>query len=160
MRLMHATQCQQLLPILLKIDTEYRLYLNEAASINYSEFNYTGNMAVGVRRAIEYLRQAPHIPTAIPLRIHVRPLLVEGCIAYTPAVVEILLDSEQTPTEAAHTLWHELVHLLLILGGRTDHDEEQVDKIAARLAQACPEVLTLCGLTNKFTGKQTETNSL
>ena len=53
-----------------------------------------------------------------------------------------------------------LVHLLLILGGRTDHDEEQVDKIAARLAQACPEVLTLCGLTNKFTGKQTETNSL
>lgn len=86
-----------------------------------------------------------------PFQIEVRPLLVCAMLCTGPKGITVLMADNLTRTEAAHTVWHEMVHLLLRAGGgKTQHDEEHVEAIAERLAAACPEVLELCGIENKF----------
>lgn len=84
-----------------------------------------------------------------PLRFEVRPLLVPGMIARGPHSIAILLADNLTRDEAAVTIWHEVVHMLKMAGGDTDHDEAKVEAAAKKLAACCPEVVTFCGLDSK-----------
>lgn len=85
-----------------------------------------------------------------PIRIEVRPLLTCGGVGSGPGSVFVLLADDLTKDEATQTLWHEFVHIFKRIGGSTDHDEAEVEVIAKRLAAACPEILTLCGVADKF----------
>lgn len=75
-------------------------------------------------------------PVQLP-RIQFRPLLIHGCIASVAGATWVLIDSEQSEAEQVATLWHETLHLLGL------RDEDQVEAMAQRLAQACPEILEL-----------------
>ena len=88
----------------------------------------------------------------IPLRIEVRPLLTYGGIGWSEKEIFIYLADDLAGSQAAHALWHEIVHLLMSAGGHEDHDEVKIDALADRLAAACPEVLELCGVDKKFSG--------
>lgn len=85
-----------------------------------------------------------------PLRVEVRPLLTSGGCGSGPGSIFILLADDLTKAEAAKTLWHEVVHILKRAGGDLNHDEDQVDAAAEKLAAACPEVLAWCGVEEKF----------
>ena len=85
-----------------------------------------------------------------PLRIEVRPLLSSGGMGYGPSSIFILLADDLNRDEATVTLWHEIVHILKKVGGHPVHDEGEVDAIAKKLALACPEILELCGVADKF----------
>lgn len=85
-----------------------------------------------------------------PFRIEVRPLLTCGGLGYGPGSIFVLLSDTLYRHEANETLWHEFVHLFLRIGGKTEHDEDYVDSVAKRLAAACPELLALCGIEDKF----------
>jgi hypothetical protein len=70
------------------------------------------------------------------MRVLFRPLLVSGMLAYTDSRGEaIIIDSEQEPAEQIIALWHETLHLLGL------KNEDQVEAMAQRLANACPEIL-------------------
>jgi hypothetical protein len=70
----------------------------------------------------------------IPLRV--RPLLVQGMLAYDERGPLILINSEENdPMEQVRTLWHEVLHLI----GMTD--EFLCDEYAMRLADAAPDIL-------------------
>jgi len=84
------------------------------------------------------------------MRIEVRPLLSSGGAGYGPSSIFILLADDLTRAEATVTLWHEWVHIFKKVGGAPAHDEAEVDAIAQRLAAACPEILELCGVADKF----------
>lgn len=64
-----------------------------------------------------------------------RPLLVSGLIGDSDAGICILIDSEQPERQQVVALWHETLHMLGL------EDEEQVEAMAKRLAEACPEIL-------------------
>lgn len=85
-----------------------------------------------------------------PLRIEVRPLLTSGGCGSGPATIFIYLADDQNAAEAAKTLWHEIVHVLMMAGGHTVQDEETVERTAQKLAEVCPEVLSLCGVSEYF----------
>lgn len=85
-----------------------------------------------------------------PIRIEVRPLLTFGGTGHGPGSVFVLLADDLTKDEATQTLWHEFVHIFKRIGGATEQDEAEVEAIAKRLAVACPEILTLCGVADKF----------
>lgn len=90
-------------------------------------------------------------PTPYPLRIEVRPLLVPGMMGGGPRSIFIFLCKGLAREEAILTLWHEIVHVLLMAGGQPQpHDEAGVERLAAKLAAACPEVLALCGVDSHF----------
>jgi len=81
-----------------------------------------------------------------PLRVQRRPLLGQGMLATaTGGRVLLLIDSESDAKEQARSIYHELLHLLLLGVGKTQHDEEAIEAIAVKLADAAPEVLALCG---------------
>ncbi len=93
-----------------------------------------------------------------PLRIEARPLLTCGVSGSGPTTIFILVGSGQSRAEAAITLWHEVVHILMAAGGHappTTSDElsaleSRVESAAVRLAAACPEVVEFCGLEASF----------
>jgi hypothetical protein len=85
-----------------------------------------------------------------PLRIKVRPLLVPATMGFGPSSIFIYVAPDATREDAAVSLWHELVHVLKFAGGHQEHDEEEVEALAQRLASACPEVLALCGIESDF----------
>ena len=85
-----------------------------------------------------------------PIRIEVRPLLSCGGTGHGPGSVFILLADDLNKTEATETLWHEFVHIFKKIGGNDNHDEVEVDALAKKLAVACPEILELCGVADKF----------
>lgn len=97
----------------------------------------------------ELLNVKPAKP-AYPFRIEVRPMLTCGGFGFGPDSLFIFLAEGSTKAEANQTLWHEVVHMLKYVSGQTEHDEAEVDAIAAKLAAACPEGLELCGLSDKF----------
>jgi hypothetical protein len=74
---------------------------------------------------------------AVSPRILFRPLLTSGMIGKDNASnVYIIIDSEQSEVEQCIALWHETLHLLGL------KDEDQVEALAKRLADACPEILS------------------
>lgn len=85
-----------------------------------------------------------------PFRILRQPLLVDGMMGINAAGEwAILLDSEQSEAEQVVTLWHEVLHALLLGAGIPfPHDEERIEAVAQKLAQACPEILRVCGLAS------------
>lgn len=85
-----------------------------------------------------------------PIRIVVRPLLTCGVEGSGPNSVFILLADDMSRAEATVTLWHEWVHIFKRVGGAAVQDEAEVDAIAKKLAAACPEILELCGIADKF----------
>lgn len=85
-----------------------------------------------------------------PIRIEVRPLLICGNTGSGPGSVFIMLADDLSRKEATETLWHEFVHIFRQIGGKTDPAETEVEAIARRLAVACPEILELCGVADKF----------
>lgn len=85
-----------------------------------------------------------------PMRIDVRPLLTCGGMGYGPSSIFILLADDLTRDEATVTLWHEIVHILKKVGGHAEHNEDEIDALAQKLATACPEVLELCGVADRF----------
>ena len=69
-------------------------------------------------------------------RILFRPLLTSGMIGKGDAGnLYILIDSEQSEAEQCIAVWHETLHLLGL------RDEDQIEAMAQRLTQACPEIL-------------------
>jgi len=87
---------------------------------------------------------------AFPLRIKARPLLVPATMGYGPATIFIYVATEQSREEAAISVWHEVVHVLLFAGGAHEHDEDEVERAAQKLAKAYPEVLEWVGLSAQF----------
>ena len=85
-----------------------------------------------------------------PMRIKVRPLLSSGGMGYGPGSIFILLADDLNRDEATVTLWHEIVHILKKVGGHAEHDEDEVDALAKKLAAVCPEILELCGVADRF----------
>jgi hypothetical protein len=84
-----------------------------------------------------------------PFRIVLQPLLVDGLLGSSPTGEDwaLFIDNELDHHEQVVTLWHETLHLLLFAAGIPEpHDEAEIDAIAYRLAQACPEILHLCRL--------------
>lgn len=88
--------------------------------------------------------------TKYPFRIDVRPLLTQGGFGYGPSTLFILLGDTLERKEAEETLWHEVVHMLKRVKGPGPQDEDEVDRIAKKLAAVCPEIIELCGLEDKF----------
>lgn len=88
-----------------------------------------------------------------PLRIQVRPLLVTGTMGGGPNSIFIYLMTGLERGEAAVTLWHEILHVLHFAGG-TEHNEDAIEAMAQKLAAACPEVLTICGVETHFANDQ------
>lgn len=81
-----------------------------------------------------------------PLQIIYRPLLTQGmfCVGKTPLDgYMILIDSGQSREQMAVSLWHEIIHLLDNAAGR-ENNEEAVEKLAAKWAKKCPEILEIC----------------
>lgn len=84
-----------------------------------------------------------------PIRIHRQPLLVDGGVGLDQdGRIVIYVDSEQSDEELAVTLWHEAVHLLMLAAGvpASNHNEERIERAARKLAEACPEIVKMCGL--------------
>lgn len=77
----------------------------------------------------------PFSPTMV--RVLFRPLLVQGMVRrdFEYDSWMILVDNEQSEAQQTVTLYHEALHLL----GLTD--EDQVEAMAKKLADACPEIL-------------------
>lgn len=96
----------------------------------------------------------------LPLRIIARKMLDCGVWGRGPETIFIYVNEEQSREEAAITLWHEIVHVLMHAGGHVapvqpddagiKRNEGYVEALAKRLAAACPEVVSLCGLDSKF----------
>lgn len=83
-----------------------------------------------------------------PLRVEMRPMLVAGQLSYDMEAGQavIRVDSEILPkSERSHTLWHETIHLLR-MAGNFSQDEDDVERYAAILAAACPEIIDWVGL--------------
>lgn len=78
------------------------------------------------------------------IRLAFRPLLVQGSTCQVPDGLLILIDSEQSRTEQAISIWHETLHLLLLASG-SSHDEAAIEVMARRLAATCPEIVEMCG---------------
>lgn len=85
-----------------------------------------------------------------PLRFEVRPLLTSGGMGNGPGRIFILVADDLTRAEAEITVWHEIVHVMKMAAGHVAHDEQEIDRIATKLAQVCPEVIELCGLEQQF----------
>lgn len=66
-----------------------------------------------------------------------RPLLVSGMLAVQEVWPMILIDSEQSREEQAKAIFHEVLHLLGVV------DEEGAERMAVKLAAACPELPSL-----------------
>lgn len=83
------------------------------------------------------------------MRLEFRPLLVCGTLGHDGVQDVMLIDNEQSEEEQGKALWHEVVHLLLDSAGWApeDHDEEQVEEMACRLAKACPEIVGMLKAT-------------
>lgn len=81
----------------------------------------------------------------VGLRVVFRPLLVQGVFATDAEGPILFIDCDQSEREQAVSVWHETLHLLLCASGyaKHEHDEEQIDAIAERLADACPEIVGL-----------------
>ena len=80
------------------------------------------------------------------LKVIERPLLTNGGLSSAPnGVPVILIASDQPHQEKLVTLWHEVVHLMRMVGG-FDQDEASVEDAAQRLAAACPEALAWVGI--------------
>jgi hypothetical protein len=89
---------------------------------------------------------------APPFRIEIRPLLIGGMVATEPSGAWwLLLDAEQEARQKAISLWHETVHLLMFAAGlpAPQHDEQQIEAIAVRLAAACPDILQILKLSKE-----------
>jgi hypothetical protein len=73
------------------------------------------------------------------IRVQFRPLLVSGMIASANGGLDffILVDDEQSEQQQSSALIHELLHLV----GLTD--ESQVEALAQRMADACPELASI-----------------
>jgi hypothetical protein len=87
-----------------------------------------------------------------PLRIEFRPLLVQGVMGNGPNTIFIFLADNLNKQAATHTLWHELVHVLFMAAGKKTHDEVEIEEIAMRLAQVCPDILDRCGFGHRWPG--------
>lgn len=85
-----------------------------------------------------------------PLRIKVRPLLVSGHCGSSPTGIFINIAEGQSKEDAIQTVWHEILHVVISAGGG-NHDESKIEEIAKRLSTACPEILELTGIQDKFT---------
>lgn len=83
------------------------------------------------------------------LEIRVRPLLTYGMLCSGPNGIVILISEGSSKREAAKTIWHEIVHVIksAVPG---DQNEDEVEAIAERLTTACPDVLSWCGVEDKF----------
>lgn len=81
-----------------------------------------------------------------PLEITLRKLLTNGMLAKGEEAFHILVDIDQDPHQQRVTLWHEVIHLLWMAGGRENskQHEEVVEKLAERWAIICPEITQLC----------------
>jgi len=87
----------------------------------------------------------------IPFEIRVRPLLVPGLLVSHPAGIKIILSCGMTRHEAAVTLWHEVYHILRSADRACDKQSEvEAERFGQKMALACPEILTICGLDGKF----------
>lgn len=75
------------------------------------------------------------------LSVVFRPLLTQGVLGTTDQGATILVDSESTREQQAITVWHEVLHLLLVALGVKDHDETAIEEAAKRLAAAMPEIV-------------------
>lgn len=86
-----------------------------------------------------------------PLQVVVGYLLLPGCMGRDKDgnAIMIWLAKGLERDEATVTLWHEILHVLHNAGG-TDHDEDAIEAMAQKLAQACPEVLKICGVAAHF----------
>lgn len=79
------------------------------------------------------------------LEVMKRPLLVQGMLGRREDGVIILIDDELTPKGETITLWHEVIHLLMSASDG-EHDEEEVERYAQRLAAQYPEIRKWVGL--------------
>jgi len=80
---------------------------------------------------------------ACSLSFERRPLLVDGSFGFKKdGSAFILVNSEDSRNEQTITLWHEMVHLIMMAGGLSpsNHDEEAIEKTARKLADCCPEI--------------------
>ena len=57
----------------------------------------------------------------------------------------ILVSNEQSTRERLITLWHEVIHLIRTAGSFSQ-EEEDVERYAILLADACPEALAWSGI--------------
>lgn len=86
-----------------------------------------------------------------PLRVEVRPLLSCGGCGFGDGSIFIMLADDLQRQDARVTAWHEVIHILKMAGGQMDgHNESQVDDMAVKLADACPEILEMLGVEDKF----------
>jgi hypothetical protein len=70
------------------------------------------------------------------VKLEFRPLLVSGMLTISG---DILIDNEQTEFEQIKSVWHEMLHLLLLAAGSPHaSDEAYVDALAGELAMATP----------------------
>lgn len=82
--------------------------------------------------------------------IRVCPMLTCGGLGTGPNGHFILLSDALNRSEAAETIWHEVIHLLKSSNPEAVHDEDAIEKAAKKLAAACPEVVEWCGLERQF----------
>ena len=98
---------------------------------------------------LETRRIAPFVAHYVD-DVSVRPLLLSGMLCErkeaNPDCPErrflILVDEDQSPTEIARTLFHELIHVFLLVVGipREHHDEVKIERCATALAGRHPEI--------------------
>lgn len=86
--------------------------------------------------------------TKFPVSIMVRPLLVQGALAFKDETtmfvssLVILVAEQQSDEEKTVTLFHEALHIMLRAAGiHPPHDEKWVEERAKALAAACPDLL-------------------
>lgn len=90
-------------------------------------------------RDLDSIRQ--RVARMIPFRIQLRPLLTKGMFAKDDQGFVILISSEQDRHEQVTTLWHEVLHMVLLAAGKqAPHDEEWIERAAVQLARACPDI--------------------
>lgn len=76
-------------------------------------------------------KASPQIPVLF------RPLLVSGMLGVQDQWPIILINNEQPREEQAAAIYHEALHLLGLV------DEDGVERMAVKLAAACPEIVDL-----------------
>lgn len=59
---------------------------------------------------------------------------LDGCIVHNQ--FEICLDEDLAPTAVLQTLWHEILHGILVQSGFTEHNEQIVDLLAFGIVSA------------------------